>query len=225
MNTGIIDLLYNDIMGQAFHCELQPDEVSARRETLSAVVFLVVPLSLDAIASLLGMDSLEAQVALAPFQSLIHVPTADTNPITIFHASFPDFIVDPSRCKKNFRLDRSDGHRSLAVQCLRCLNQTLERIYHLDMNVTRSVSHELNTIPEALRYSCLHWASHLAHALAGALAQTAVVELQNLVSEFVDDHLLHWFECLSALTELESGIKSLDTANKMISVSTQFDSD
>ena len=33
MNTGIIDSLYNDIMRQAF-CELQPDEVSARRETL-----------------------------------------------------------------------------------------------------------------------------------------------------------------------------------------------
>ena len=121
MHTGTIDSLYDVIMGQAFHCELHPDEVSARREILSAAVFLLVPLSLDAITSLLGMDSLEVQVVLAPFQSVIHVPNADTSSVTIFHTSFLDFIVDPSRCEKNFGLDRAEGHRSLAVQCLRCL--------------------------------------------------------------------------------------------------------
>ena len=219
MNTGIIDSLYNDIMRQAFDCELQPDEVSARRETLSAVVFLLVPLSLDAITSLLGMDSLEAQFALAPFQSVIHVPAADSSPITLFHASFPDFIVDPSRCEKHFMLDRFDGHRSLAVQCLRCLNQTFKH------NMTHSFAHEPNANPEALRYSCLHWASHLAQALAVALAQNAVAEVQALVSTFVDNHLLHWFECLSALKELESGIMTLDIAYEAISVSTKFASD
>ena len=172
------------------------------------------------------MDNLQAQVALSPFRSVIQMPAADTSPVTIFHASFPDFIVDPSRCEKQFKLDRSDGHRSLAVQCLQCLNQMLKRnICNLDTNMTPSFFHEPNAIPEALGYSCLHWALHLAHALAGALAQTAVTELQDLVSAFVNDHLLHWFECLSALRELESGIKSLDIANEAISVSTQFDSD
>ena len=219
MNTGIIDSLYNDIMRQAFDCELQPDEFSARRETLSAVVFLHVPLSLEAITSLSGMDSLEAQFALAPFQSVIHVPTTETSPVTLFHASFPDFIVDPSRCEKHFLLDRSEGHRSLAVQCLRCLNQTFKR------NMTRSFSHEPNAIPEALRYSCLHWASHLAQALAASLVQSAVPEIQALVSTFADEHLLHWFECLSALKELGSGIMSLDIADEAISVSTKFVSD
>ena len=225
MNMGTIDSLYNDIMGQAFHCELQPDEVSARHKILSAAMFLLVPLSLDAITSLSGMDILEAQVALAPFRSVIHVPNADTSPVIIFHASFPDFIVDPSRCK-NFGLDRSNGHRLLAVQCLRCLNQTLKgNIYHLDTNMTLLPSHEPNTIPEALRYSCLHWASHVTQTLSGAQAETAITETRDLVSEFVSGHLLHWFECLSALRELESGIKLLHIANEAISVTTQLGSD
>ena len=225
MQTGVIDSLYNEIMRQAFHYELKPEEVSQRHKTLSAVVFVLVPLSLDAIACLSGMDSLQAQVALSPFRSVIQMPTANTSPVTIFHASFPDFIVDPSRCEKH-HMDVSEGHQKLAVKCLRWLNQTLKRnICNLDTNMTLSPIHEPNAIPEALRYSCLHWASHLAHALAGALAQTAVTELRDLVSEFVDDHVLHWFECLSALGELESGIKSLDTANEAISVSTQFNSD
>ena len=167
------------------------------------------------------MNRLRAQVALSPFQSVIQMPTADTSPVTIFHASFPDFVVDPSRCEKH-HLNVSEGHQMLAAKCLRWLNHTLKRnICNLDKNMTP----EPNAIPEALWYSCLHWASHLAHALAGALAQTAVTELRDLVSEFVNDHLLHWFECLSALKELESGIQSLDTANKAISVSTQFEPD
>ena len=221
MNTGIIDSLYNDIMRKAF-CELQPDEFSVRRETLSAVVFLLVPLSLEAITSLLGMDRVEAQLALAPFQSVIHMPTADTSPVTIFHASFPNFIVNPSRCEERFRLEQSEGNLMLTVQCLRCLNQSLERnIWNLDTNMTVP-SQEPNATPEALRYSCLYWASHLAQALTAALAQNTMTEIQALVSTFVNQHLLHWFECLSALKELESGIMLLDIAYEAISVSTKL---
>ena len=225
MQTGVIDSLYNEIMRQAFHCELEPEDVSRRHMSLSIVIFLWIPLSLDAIASLSGMDTLQAQAALSPFRSVIQMPTAGTSPVTIFHASFPDFIVDPSRCEKH-HLDVSEGHQRLAVKCLQWLNQALERnIYPLDRRMTRSFSHEPNAIPEALRYSCLHWVSHLVHALACTPAQTVVTEIRNLVSEFVDDHLLYWFECLSALGDLGSGIKSLDTANEAISLSTQFDSD
>ena len=221
MDTGVIDSLYNDIMRQAFRSQLEPDEVSRRHKILSLIVFLVVPLSMDAIACLLSMDRWEAQFALAPFCSVIHVPpTADISPVTIFHASFPDFIINPSRCEEPFRLEQSKGHRLLTVQCLRCLNQSLKRnICNLSTNMTVSSSHESNAIPEALWYSCLHWASHLAQDLAAGLAQDG--EFRALVLAFVDQHLLHWFECLSVLKELESGITSLDMAYEAISVSTK----
>ena len=221
IDTEVIDSLYNDIMERAFHRKLLDAEVSARREIVSTVIFPLVPLSMNTIASLLSMAVSQPWTHLAPFRSVIHVPTADTSPINIFHTSFPDFIVDPSRCKEPFRLDQSEGNRMLTVRCLRCLNKTLERnIWNQSTNMTVSSSHIPKANPQALRYSCLHWASHLAHSLAGALAQTAVAEL---ISEFVDKHLLHWFECLSVLGELESGIKSLDIAYKAISVSIQFD--
>ena len=67
---------------------------------------------------------------------------------------------------------------------------------------------------------------HILHTLLPALlAHTALNEIRHLVSVFVDVHLLHWFECLSTLRELESGIMSLDTANEAISVCTKSDSD
>ena len=226
MQMGDLVSLYNDIMRQAFHSQLEPEEVSRSRRVLSAVVFLMVPLSMDAIASLLSMDSLQAQFALAPFRSVIHVPAVNIGLVTIFHASFPNFIVNPSRCEESFRLNQSEGNRMLTVQCLWCLNWSLEcNICNLDTNMTVSSSHRPNAIPDTLRYSCLHWASHLAQALGAALAENAVAEIQALVSMFVNQHLLHWFECLSALKELESGITSLDIAYECISVSTKFDSD
>ena len=166
MDTEVIDSLYNDIMEKAFYRKLIDAEESARREIVSTVIFLVVPLSMNTIASLLNMAGSRPRTHLAPFRSVIHVPTTDTSPVTIFHASFPDFIVDPSRCKESFRLDQSEGNRMLTVQCLWCLNRSFERnIWNLDTNMTVSPSHRPNAIPDALRYSCLHCASHLAQAL------------------------------------------------------------
>ena len=225
MQTGVIDSLYNDIMQQAFHSGLEPDEVTPRREAHSAAVFLLVPLCMDGIASLLSMDGFQTRVALAPFRSVIHVPTSDTSPVSIFHASFRDFIVDPSRCEK-FTLDSSEGHRMLTVHCLRCLNRDLKHnICNLDMNMTLSPSHDPCAIPDGLRYSCLHWASHLVHALAGTSPFHSVIEIQDLVYEFLNNHLLHWFECLSLLSDLASGINSLAKTHEAISVSTKFTSD
>ena len=213
-----IDSLYNIIMEQAFHSELEPREVTPRRETLSTAVFLLVPLCMDGIASLLSMDSFQTRVALSPFRSVIHVPASDTSPVSIFHTSFRDFIVHPSRCEK-FSLNSSEGHRMLTVHCLRCLNRDLKRdIYK---NMTPSPSYDPGAIPDGLRYSCLNWASHLVYALAGTLPFHSVIED---VYEFLNHHLLHWFECLSALSDLESGIKSLDKAHEAISVSTRFTS-
>ena len=66
MQTGVIDSLYNSIMRQAFCSQLEPEDISQRQKMLYAVVFLVIPLSMEAITSLLSMDSLQAQFALAP---------------------------------------------------------------------------------------------------------------------------------------------------------------
>jgi hypothetical protein len=117
-------------------------------------------------------------------------------------------------------LDVFEGHRMLTDKCLRCLNQALKHnFFNLDFNMMFSPSHEPNVIHDGLRYSCLHWASHLAYALEGASAQSSVSEVQDLLSKFVNEHLLHWFESLGALRELESGVKSLDNAKEAISAS------
>jgi hypothetical protein len=76
---------------------------------------------------------------------------------------------------------------------------------------------DLAVIPEALRYSCLHWASHLADAFSHYHADVSLA-LEYLYT-FTNEHFLHWFECLSVCGMLETGLKSLARENESLSVS------
>jgi len=77
-------------------------------------------------------------------------------------------------------------------------------------------------ISEALRYCSLQWASHLQGALSFP-GDTVPSTVLHPLSTFADEHMLHWFECLSAVGELESGIRSLRKAKEAIFVSTPRD--
>ena len=152
MQTGVIDSFYNEIVRQASHCELEPEEVSRRHMTLCRHI-LVDTLVSGRHCKLVRYGHPSSSGRTVPIRSVIQMPTAGTSPVTIFHSSFPDFIVDPSRCEKH-HLDVSEGHQKLAVKCLQWLNQAFERnLYPLDRHMTRSFSHEPNAISEALRYS------------------------------------------------------------------------
>jgi WD domain, G-beta repeat len=97
------------------------------------------------------------------------------------------------------------------------LNQSLKHnICNLDINVTYSPPEEPRTIQHSLRYSCMHWASHLAHVLGRAPTHDSLNDIQDLLSVFVAKHLLHGVECLSMLRDLESGVKLLYKASEVM---------
>lgn len=213
-----INSLYQHIMDRAFS-NVEVSERSRRIDVLAAVVCLQQSsLTMDAIASLLALDWRDVQFALLPLYSVINV-TGDGQ-IGVFHSSFRDFLVNPVR-RGGTWVDASEAHRKLTVGCLECLHKSLRRnICKLPDGPIASEPHEIKnvgSISEVLRYSCLHWASHL--SLAGKpLAESTKVPA--LLSKFAERCLLFWFECLSAMGELESGLKSLNIAREAISVST-----
>ena len=216
----LLDNSYRVVMNEAFYNLLDEEELSSRHDVLAAVACLRTPLPLDSIASLLGMPQDDARLDLSRFHSVIHVP--DEDPVAIFHPSFREFLIDPSRCLEH-SVDYQQAHQMLAIKCLRFLNTSLRRnICRLHEGPIGTDSHNIEdstVISGTLRYSCLHWASHLAEMLAGPSADIAPV-LDHLWT-FVVEHLLHWFECLSALGKLNSGLRSLSKAKEAISVSVQ----
>ena len=218
-HTQVIDLFYKHIVDRAFSRAVGRGRLN-RTNVLATVVCLQKPLSVDGIASLLKLETRDVQVALSTFQSVIHAP--DIGHVNIFHASFREFIGDQERCPDNC-VDYT-GHQMLTIKCLQVLNSSLRRnICDLPEERIGSLPHEvtnLSVISEALRYSCLYWASHLLEALTGPREDAVPSMMLDQLNTFGDEHLLHWFECLSALGELESGVKSLRKAKEAISVST-----
>jgi hypothetical protein len=221
LQTSIIDDLYEHILNQA--CESKEEcEVVPMRQLVSMIVFLRNPLPIQVISSLSEID---AHLYLSPLTSVIHLPTHEEAAVTPFHASFPDFITDPTRCSRERNqqfcvLVASEGHEMLALKCLEQMNRSLK--YNIcEVPKESTVSHRGTTnspdnsgkISEALKYSCLNWASHFLEA------QLSRVDLIDALDTFLHKHLLHWIECLSVLGELQTGIPSLGSAATALSVS------
>ena len=219
LQDNTIDNLYIMIIDQAFD-KLENRERILRWEVLGSVVLFQTPLSMTGMTSLLNMQSGQVKADLSPFHSVIHVPSGSDGHISIFHASFREFIVDPARCADGRHVDVCKGYEMLTVKCLQLLNRLLRRdICDLPEDRIGALAHEipdLSVIPEALRYSCLYWEVHLTDSFSNPLADISLV-LKHL-RRFSDEHLLHWFECLSAFGGLETGLNSLSRAIETLSV-------
>ena len=212
LQTSMIDDLYGHILDQA--CESKEEsEVIPMRQLVSMIVFLRNPLPIQSISSLSQID---AHQYLSPLTSVIHIPTLEEAAITPFHASFPDFVTDPTRCSRDppfCALVASESHEMLALKCLEHMNCSLKyNICEVSKELTvsrRGTTNSLDNskkISEALKYSCLYWASHFLEA------QLPGVDLIDALDFFLHKHLLHWIECLSELGELKTGISSLRSA-------------
>jgi hypothetical protein len=192
------------------------------RQLVSMIVFLRNPLSIQAISSL---SEINAHLYLSPLTSVIHIPTHKEAAVTTFHASFPDFVTDPNRCLRKrdppfCALIPSEGHEMLALKCLEQMNRFLKyNICEVPKDSTVSCRRTTNSpdnrrkISDALKYSCIYWASHSFEA------RLPRVNLIDALDSFLHKHLLHWIECLSELSELKTGIPSLRSAATALSVS------
>jgi nucleoside-triphosphatase THEP1 len=217
-----IDSLYVHVLEKV--CEdKERDEVDDMRNVLSMTIFLRNPLSMEAITSLSPESN--ARLYLSWLTSVIHIPNQQGAVVAPFHASFPDFITNPDRCSPKrcplFRsLVASEGHELIALKCLMLMNRSLKyNICEMPKELTVSRRERANSpenvgkISEALKYSCIYWAAHLAEVkVFDAL-------LVGSLRVFLHKHLLHWIECLSILSELQTGIKSLGGIVTVLSVS------
>ncbi|KAH7313996.1 hypothetical protein B0J17DRAFT_351792 [Rhizoctonia solani] len=122
-----IDALYHAILSGATdndNFKLEPEERENVLSVLWAVVCSLHPVSFVGLTVRAGLDG-EAAVlaALAPLESVLHVSHTDDT-ISIFHASFPQFIFDQSR-SNNFFCDIAIISRTTTLRCLRIINAQL----------------------------------------------------------------------------------------------------
>ena len=166
-----IDLLYTQILNQAFH-DANSDEqelYSRFKLVVWAVLLVFYPLSRKTLSELnnCGTPS-HISNALRSLHSLLLIPTSEVDPIRTFRKSFPDSLTDPGRCKdERFFVDPRIHHIDILFPCLDLMKKRLRKnICDLEgcpvLNEVEDLPVRRETyIGSALEYACRFWTRHL----------------------------------------------------------------
>ena len=211
-----VDLLYTQILEQAAADvdTVQDDaEIHSRFKTVvGAVVVVYNPLSAKALSDLLKLPNVRS--TLYSLHSLVLFPESPDDPICTFHKSFPDFLMDPNRCKNDkFLVKPPIHHAEILLSCLSLMREKLKRnICNLDDYAILSEVEDISAqkkshVGDALEYACQFWTKHL---LGIPSNSPCVQEVQRAIDQFFTKHLLHWIEVLVLVGNLDIGVHAIN---------------
>ena len=209
-----LDLLYTQVLEQAFQ-DVDQESYIHFRSVAGAVILNFNPLSINALSHLLGNCGRPSRIysTLRALHSILLVPESMDDPVHVFHKSFPDFLVDPKRCKaEKFFINPSVHHQEILLSCFQLMEERLRRnICNLDAYVSLDKvnlhAHCKTHIGDALGYACRFWAKHLIEV---PKASHGVEEVHKAINRFFTTKLLFWIEALSLMEILDVGAYALN---------------
>jgi hypothetical protein len=209
LQTGDTDELYTLILR----------EVYLRRETrekedldliLQAVISVMVPLSIEALAELLNLDGRKVCGMLSRLHSVICVPEGNGLVMTL-HALFREYLrnAEYSSTSGCMSADATMIHGCLMKSSFNVMNTNL----HFNIsdfpssflsNSALTPSIVKKAILGSLSYACQFWGFHMEKS------HTIEVDL-FVLKKFVEKKLLFWFEALSCLQKVNRAAPTLAT--------------
>ena len=212
-----LDSLYTSILREAFG-EGDAENDRKFRSVLGAVTLAANPLSPSTVATLLGFNAMDVSLQLSSAHSLLIMFERDIDyPVRPFHRSFPDFIVNPTRCTNpRFHIYPPDHHMELLVRCLELMDRRLtQNMCELPSGVTNSEVDDLRERSErhigpALEYACKSWHKHLVGKVPAHVA--------SVLHQFLEKKFLFWLEVLSIVGAAREAADALETAEKWLDV-------
>ena len=223
-HEGGVDLLFNQILRQAFQDVREVAVYSNLRNVIGAVILVFRPLSRGALENLLGISSSLTTVTMRHLHSLFNVPPDMDGPIRVLQRSFIDFLTDRMRCNdERFFIDPSTHHENILFSCLKMMRKHLKRnICDLDDHTVLREVEGLSTrretsIGSSLEYACQFWTKHLARIPGDGPHAKRV---QEAMDDFFAKRLLCWIEVLSIMGHLGAAAYAInDIRQWYISVS------
>ncbi|QRW07997.1 WD repeat-containing protein [Ceratobasidium sp. AG-Ba] len=217
-----MNALYSLILTAAFDESLEPTELKEIELVLHTIVCARDPLTVRAIATLLGLETSSVEIALSPLRSVVNIES-DTDVATTLHKSFPDYLLDPNRSER-FHFDAHLHDAFLARRCIILINETepsfnicgLDISDPVDPKASKLSSLAKKFIPGYLLYACRYWGAHLGTA---SHPHNLFEEVYALLST----RLLLWMEVMNLTKRLQSeGIPLLlQVKEQLVKVSTQ----
>ncbi|KAK3386495.1 hypothetical protein B0H63DRAFT_411602, partial [Podospora didyma] len=207
-----LDAMYLPILDQLTvgHSNLQKSRLLAEfRDAVGPLVLLAQPLSVTSLARLLNIPPASIYGTLNHLHSVLDIPSDEDAAVRLFHLSFRDFLVDPTKGTTNdFWIDEIRYHKKLADRCVQILNQYLKRdICNLQTPGRLRSEVDQRTIDAALppeaQYACQYWVHHLKESKDS-------VQDGGPVHSFLKSHLLHWLEALGLLGRISESVGMVD---------------
>ena len=214
-----LNSLYLSILQEAFGDD-DPEDDPRIRSVLGAVILAANPLAPSTIAALLDFSTEDVFLPLLSAHSLLILHDDTSQPVRPFHKSFPDFVVDPTRCvNQRFHVRPPDHHTELLVGCLKLLNQELEQnMCKLLDGVINSEVDDLKEraerhIDQGLQYACRSWHKHLVETIPAKKPDITLV-----LHQFLEGKFLFWLEVLSVLGDARAAVDALEMVAKWLDV-------
>jgi hypothetical protein len=204
-----------DQMVHQFNGNQKNEIILEFKAIVGPIILLARPLSTNSLAALLGISFGVVRKRLNLLHSILNVPTDPEALITLFHQSFRDFLLSPELAV-HFSIRAIQVHEELKNMCLVVMENLAEDICcqghpgRLQRSIDKQEVNQYLT-PE-LQYACLYWVDHLQKS-------GYEPEDDDPVHDFLQRHLLHWFEALGWMGKVSDGIQSIFLLESIISVS------
>jgi hypothetical protein len=192
---------------------------------VGTIVLLYDPLAASALAHLLDLSIGDVDRVLRPLYSVLNIPRAAdgkmdcTTPITLFHLSFRDFLVDPAlENRSKFWVNAKETHRTLGMHCIHRLESggLKENICGLIVPGTRRAEVAKSTVhsflPEDIAYAACYWVRHI-------VSSGEQIKDDGAVHHFLQNHMLHWIEALSWLGKASDVVHNFADLQSLVDVS------
>ncbi|KAH7327561.1 vegetative incompatibility protein HET-E-1 [Rhexocercosporidium sp. MPI-PUGE-AT-0058] len=217
LDSTYLPILNQLVVGQTGANRSRP--VSEFRRLVGPIVLLAEPLSASALSHLLDIPSAAFTRTLSRLHAVLDVPSSADSPIRLFHLSFRDFLIDPTkRNTHGFVVDEREIHEQLANKCLLLIStgDTLKRdVCSLRLpGICRSeISQETidAALPPEVQYACRYWVHHWK-------GSTRKIQDGDLIDSFLTQHLLHWLEALAVLGRISESISMIDDLLSLLDV-------
>ncbi|KAI9778855.1 MAG: hypothetical protein M1839_007818 [Geoglossum umbratile] len=216
-----LDAIYLEVLQSSIHTDFDEHETnehcSILRGTLGTIVTLFASLSIDSLARLVNINAKDIDKSLEDLHAILDIRKDRHLPIRLHHPSLRDFLLNRKRCDDlRFGVNESIAHELIANNCIYLLSTELRRDIcglHEPGAAPGDVSDQNqkieNFLSTALQYACQYWVQHLKRS-------NAQLEDNGKTYNFLQQHLLHWFEALSLLGKISEGVLAIQVLENMI---------
>jgi hypothetical protein len=193
-----LDGLYAEVLNQTFKDE-DPIIIARFKSVMGRILACKEPLSVKAHSMMWEADDADlVGLIVQSMGALLSGVNQTDTPIRALHASFYDFLTDPSR-SRSYYVDSSQQNRPLTLSAFRIMNSEL-RFDICDLGTSHLQNCDVPDLPARVKASILPHLSYSCRFVSDHLAVTTNDPTTlGEVRHFLKHNLLYWLEVLSLI--------------------------